>query len=136
MDMARRWFYAGSTGLAAALLVAAAAWLLSPVAPGLSAIVFGLCALPACGALGWLFWVAPVTIPKQGPSEGDVESTWLSAALSGTATDLIIVIGLGLAAVSIGRIDVPAATLLIGLLLVALASCTTRYAIERRRTLA
>ncbi|MGA9873630.1 MAG: hypothetical protein WBQ44_21115 [Rhodococcus sp. (in: high G+C Gram-positive bacteria)] len=132
--MTRRWILACITGVAIAAVMAALAGWLSPVAPALSALVFGLCTLPVGVAAGWLLCVAPAR-PEPELSDDDVESRWLSAALSGTATDLIVVIGVGLAAVSLTRRDVPADLLLLTLLLFAAASCTVRYALARRKML-
>lgn len=132
--MTVRWILATLTALATASVVAALAFVLSPSAPGLSSLVFGICALPVGGALGWVVCVAPASAPPQ-LTENDIETRWLDSALSGTATDLVIVIGLGLTAVSISRTDVPASSLLIALLIVAFTSCTVRYVLERRRTL-
>lgn len=50
-------------------------------------------------------------------------------------TDLVVVIGLALTAVSITRAEVSATVLLTALLFAAFSSCTIRYAIQRRRLL-
>ncbi len=134
--MAVRWWLAALTGLGIAGLVSVSAWLFSPVAPAVSAVVFGACALPPGLAFGWLLFVAPVTAAHQQATDDDVEKQWITVASSGTATDLVVVIGLALTVVSITRADVPATALLIGLLLGAFASCTTRYALQRHRALA
>lgn len=133
--MTARWTLAGLTALATAVIVGLMTFLLSPVAPLLSAVVFGICALPVGIGLGWIVCVAPVAAPQPAISDDDIESRWQKDALSGTATDLVVVIGLALTAVSITRADVSATVLLTALLFTAFASCTMRYAIQRRRAL-
>lgn len=134
--MTVRWLLAGLTGLGVALVVSLAAWAFSPVAPLVSAAVFGACALPPGLSFGWLLCVAPITTAQEQRTDDDIETQWLTKALSGTATDLVVVIGLALTAVSITRADVSPSLLLIGLLLVAAASSTMRYALQRHRALA
>lgn len=132
--MAARWTLAGLTALATAVVVGLVTFLLSPVAPVLSAVVFGICALPVGIGLGWIVCVAPVTAPPS-ISDDDIESRWQKDALSGMGTDLVVVIGLALTAVSITRAEVSATVLLTALLFAAFSSCTIRYAIQRRRLL-
>lgn len=134
--MTVRWCLAGLTGFGIAVVVAVSAWFFSPVAHAVSAVVFGVCALPPGLAFGWLLFVAPLTTAHVQHTDDDVERQWMTTASSGTATDLVVVIGLALTVVSITRADIPASLLLIGLLLIAVASCTTRYAILRHRALA
>ena len=133
--MTVRWIAACAVGFAVALVVSAAAWLFSPVAPAVSAVAFGACALPPGLAFGWLLCVAPTNSAFRADSDGDVETHWITEALSGTATDLVVVMGLGLVAVSITRADIPTVMLLTALILLAFASCTTRYAVQRHRAL-
>ena len=133
--MTIKWLLAAAVGLAAAATTAVLAWLVSPVAPGVSAAVFGFIALPFGATLGWILFVAPATADQAYASGESVESHWATAASSGTATDLVTVLGLTLAVVSIARVDPPATVLLTGLLLAAFASFTTRYALARRRAL-
>nr|WP_296773623.1 hypothetical protein [Rhodococcus sp. (in: high G+C Gram-positive bacteria)] len=133
--MAVRWLLALVTGLATTAAVTAATWIFTTESPAFAASIFGLCALPAGLAIGWIVFVAPSTTPHQGPSDDDVESRWLNAALSGTATDLVCTVGLALTAVSVTGAEPPTQLLLIGLLLVAVASCSLRYTLARRRTL-
>lgn len=133
--MTARWTLAGLTALATAVVVGVVTFLLSPVAPLLSAVVFGVCALPVGIGLGWILCVAPVTAPPSTISDDDIESRWHKDALSGMGTDLVVVIGLALTAVSITRAEVSASVLLTALLFAAFSSCTIRYAIERRRVL-
>lgn len=130
--MAVRHFLTGLVGTTFAAAIAGLAWLFSPVSPALSAAVFGVCALAPGVALGWILFLAPATTG----SADDVESRWLRDASSGTATDLITAMGVMLAVVSITRVDISTSVLLVALLLMAFASCTMRYALARRRTLA
>ncbi len=133
--MTFRWLSAAAVGLATASATALLAWLVSPIAPGVSALVFGVTALPFGAMLGWILFVAPATADQTYTSGDSIESHWTTSASSGTATDLVTVLGLTLAVVSIARVDPPATLLLTGLLLAAFASFTARYAFARYRAL-
>ena len=130
--MIRRWFIAALIGAAVAALAGLVAWALSPVAPGLSGIVFAVTALPFGVMLGWIIAVAPKSLPAPHSSD-TAETTWMNTALAGTATDVVLVVGLGLAAISIAQSELPTQLVLLGILLVAFASTATRYAIARTR---
>ena len=133
--MTLRWLSVGAVGLAAASATALLAWLVSPVAPGIAAVVFGFTALPFGAMLGWVLFVAPTTTEPASASGESLESHWTSAASSGMATDLVCTLGLTLTVVSIARAEPPATLLLIGLLLAAFASFTARYTYARHRAL-
>lgn len=133
--MTLRWLSVCAVGLATASATALLAWLVSPVAPGISAVVFGFTALPFGAMLGWILFVAPTTAEAAYSSGESIESHWTSTASSGMATDLVCILGLTLAVVSIARAEPPATLLLIGLLLAAFASFTARYAHARHRAL-
>ncbi|MEU3473071.1 hypothetical protein [Rhodococcus sp. NPDC006774] len=133
--MALRWVSVAAIGLATASATALLAWLVSPVAPGIAAVVFGFTALPFGAMLGWILIIAPVAADQTYTSGDSVESHWTTSASSGTATDLVTVLGLTLAVVAITRVDPPATLLLTGLLLAAFASFTARYALARHRAL-
>ncbi|MDV8021089.1 hypothetical protein [Rhodococcus sp. IEGM 1330] len=133
--MTLRWLSVCAVGLATASATALLAWLVSPVAPGISAVVFGFTALPFGATLGWILFVAPKTVESSYASGESIESHWTSTASSGMATDLVCILGLTLAVISIARAEPPATLLLIGLLLAAFASFTARYAFARRRAL-
>lgn len=133
--MALRWVSVAAIGLATASATALLAWLVSPVAPGIAAVVFGFTALPFGAMLGWILIIAPVTADQTYTSGDSVESHWTTAASSGTATDLVTVLGLTLAVVAITRVEPPATLLLTGLLLAAFASFIARYALARHRAL-
>lgn len=133
--MALRWISVGTVSLATAAVTALLAWLVSPVAPGVAAVVFGFTALPFGAMLGWVLFVAPSTVESSYASGESIESHWTATASSGTATDLVTVLGLTLAVTAITRVDPPATLLLTGLLLAAFASFTARYAFARYRAL-
>ncbi|KQU49344.1 hypothetical protein ASG84_05185 [Rhodococcus sp. Leaf278] len=133
--MTLRWISVAAVGLATALATALLAWLVSPVAPGISAVVFGFTALPFGTMLGWVLFIAPSTADSAYASGESIESHWTTKASSGTATDLVTVLGLTLAVVAITHVDPPATLLLTGLLLAAFASFTARYAFARYRAL-
>lgn len=129
--MVVRWFFTVLIGVVVAAVVGVLAWALSPVAPEVSGIVFAIAALPFGVMLGWIIAVAPKTLPASPHPSDTAESAWLSTALAGTATDLVVVVGLGLAAISIARLELPTQLVLLGILLVAFASTATRYSIVR-----
>ncbi|MGV8875076.1 MAG: hypothetical protein ACOH2Q_21280 [Rhodococcus sp. (in: high G+C Gram-positive bacteria)] len=133
--MTHKWIAVAAVGIATAAATAMLAWLVSPIAPGVSAVVFGSTALPFGAMLGWILFIAPATTESAYASGESVESHWSSAASSGMATDLVCILGLTLAVVSIARAEPPATLLLIGLLLAAFASFTARYAVARHRAL-
>lgn len=128
-----RWFFTVLIGVVVAALVGVLAWVLSPVAPDVSGIVFAIAALPCGVMLGWIIAVAPKSLPASPHSSDTAETTWMNTALAGTATDLVVVVGLGLAAISIARLELPTQLVLLGILLVAFASTATRYSIARTR---
>lgn len=133
--MLARWTLTALTGIVFAGVLGVLAWLLSPVAPGVSGVVFTAVALPFGGIVGWVFFVAPRTVPVRPHADESVEKAWLSTALAGTATDLVLVVGLGLTAISITRTELPTQPLLLAVLLVAFASTALRYVITRGRAL-
>lgn len=128
-----RWMLAIIVGLIVAAITGGLAWALSPVAPELSGIVFASAALPLGLTLGWVITVAPKTVPADAHAAESVESSWLSQALGGTSTDIVLVVGLALTAVSLTRVEVPTQLVLLGILLLAFASTAIRYAVARVR---
>ncbi len=133
--MVTRWTLAVLVGLAVASVVGLLAWLLSPVTPALSGVVFAVTSLPVGITLGWVIFVAPATMPTSPHAEDSIEVTWMDQALTGTATDLVVVIGLTLAAVSITRWELPTVLLLLALLIVAFGSASVRYTLARHRAI-
>ena len=83
--------------------------------------------------LGWIIAVAPKTVPTAPHPSDSVESAWLNSALAGTTTDVVLVAGLALTAISITRLELPTQLVLLGVLLVAFASTATRYTVARTR---
>ena len=128
-----RWILAILMGAVVAALAGVVAWALSPAAPEVSGVVFAAVALPFGVMLGWIVAVAPKSLPASPHSSDTAEVTWMNTALAGTATDVVLIVGLGLAAVSIARLELPAQLVLFGVLLVAFASTAARYAIARTR---
>ena len=128
-----RWSLSALIGVTVAAVVGLLAWMLSPVAPELSGIVFAATALPFGVMLGWIIAVAPTTVPAPSRPSESAETAWLNTALAGTATDIVVAAGLGLTAISITRIELPTQLVLLGVLLVAFASTAARYAFARTR---
>lgn len=128
-----RWSLAVVIGLGVAASVGVLAWALSPVAPALSAAVFAVACLPFGVTLGWLLAVAPRTLPPSPHTEDSAERTWLTAALAGTATDVVLVAGLGLTAAAITRVELPTTLVLLAVVMLAFGSAAVRYALARVR---
>jgi hypothetical protein len=128
-----RWIVAVLIGAVVAAVVGSSAWLLSPVPAGLFGVVFAVAALPYAPLLEWIIAVAPKTVPSSARSAETAEMTWMDPALAGTATDLVLVVGLGLAVISVARWELPTQLVLLGVLLVASASTATRYGMDRTR---
>ena len=131
--MLARWILAVAVGLAIAATTGVLAWTISPFDPMVTAIAFAATALPFGVTLGWIVALAPRTRPAAPRAADSVETSWLTTALAGTATDLVLVVGLALATLSIARIELPAQLVLLGILLVAFAATASRYALARRR---
>ena len=132
--MFARWILAVAVGLAISATTGVLAWALTPFDPVVSTIVFAAVALPFGVTLGWIVAVAPHTMPASPRSADSVETTWMTTALAGTATDLVLVAGLALAALAIARVEVPAQFVLLGILVVAFAATAARYAVARIRS--
>ena len=132
--MFARWILAVAVGLAVSATTGVLAWALTPFDPVASTIVFAAVALPFGVTLGWIVAVAPRTMPASPRSADSVETTWMTTALAGTATDLVLVAGLALAALAIARVEVPAQFVLLGILVVAFAATAARYAVARIRS--
>ena len=132
--MFARWILAVAVGLAISATTGVLAWALTPFDPVVSTIVFAAVALPFGVTLGWIVAVAPRTMPTSPRSADSVETTWMTTALAGTATDLVLVAGLALAALAIARVEVPAQFVLLGILVVAFAATAARYAVARIRS--
>lgn len=132
--MVFRWLLTALIGIAVAAVVGVLAWALSPVAPELSGVVFAATGLPFGLLLGWTLVVAPKSMPTSPRTSADsAETAWLNTALAGTATDLIVVTGLALAAISIARTELPTQLVLLGILLLAFTSAAARYSVVRTR---
>lgn len=99
----------------------------------LAAVVFAACVAPVGYALGWALLVAPVEVPATAHVEDDVEQVWMQRATSGAFLDVITVLGLATAAVSVTRLgDVSPSLLLLLVLVGAMADAAVRYAVTAR----
>ncbi|MFT4051213.1 MAG: hypothetical protein QM677_03065 [Microbacterium sp.] len=65
--------------------------------------------------------------------EQSVESVWYEKAASGAFTDVLLVAGLGTAAVAFTGIEISAVNALAAVVLIAMGSFAVRYLIQRRR---
>lgn len=98
-----------------------------------TAVVFAACALAPIGALAWLLLVAPVTAPGDRNAHDNVENHWGQAAAAGAFTDLLVVLGLGLAVVSIADLALQTELVLLVLVLLAMGDASLRYVVLERR---
>lgn len=96
--------------------------------------VFGSCTVAPAYGLGWLVFVSGASGPEPvaHPEEG-VEHDWWQRSSSGSFTDLLIVAGLVSTALAVTGLRVDATLLLAGLVALALADVTVRFAVLSRR---
>ncbi|WAC66000.1 hypothetical protein OVA14_12005 [Agrococcus sp. SL85] len=65
--------------------------------------------------------------------EESVEGAWYDRAAQGAFSDTILVVGLATAALAVTGLRIDVVVALVGVLLVAMASCGIRYLVARRR---
>ncbi|TQN46138.1 hypothetical protein FHX52_2844 [Humibacillus xanthopallidus] len=98
----------------------------------LTATVFAASTLAPAGALAWLLLVAPVTVRPDRNAGDNVEHRWVQVASAGAFTDLLVVMGLGLAVVSVLDVALEAQVVLLALVVLAMGDAAVRYvALER-----
>lgn len=125
------------TAVLVAVVAAAAVGLAAGAARGeqfwLAAVVFALCSLPVLVALGWAVLVSPPGAGAEVHAEENVERRWLATAQEGAFLDLLTTAGVALAAVSISGLQVGAAPVLTGIVLLAMVDVAVRYRLMARR---
>lgn len=89
-------------------------------------MVFGACTLAPVGALCWLL-LAKKAVPEDRNAADNVESRWAEQASAKAFLDVLVLIGLGLAVVSIARIALDTQLVLLAVLVVAWSDVALRY---------
>ncbi len=102
--------------------------------PVAGAVAIGLITVWPCFGLAWALVVDRDTL-RGAPAdpEQSVESAWYQRAASGAFTDMLLITGLGTAAISFAAIDIPTHLALAAVLIVAMGSFAVRYAIQHRQ---
>ncbi|MFS0865999.1 hypothetical protein AB3M83_01520 [Microbacterium sp. 179-B 1A2 NHS] len=121
------------------LVLAAAAGLITAAmtdapSPLLTGFAVGAATIPAFVALVWVPIVDRDTLRGaiERPEES-VEGAWYDRAAQGAFTDTLLVTGIATSALAITGARIDAVLALMGVLIVAMASCGIRYLIARRR---
>lgn len=104
--------------------------------PLLGGVVFAVCTVGPCAALGYLLAVDRDTIAgaTRRPEES-VESGWYERAAAGALGDVVVLAGLTLVVATFvpAIADLPLRLVLVVLIGVAAASCAVRYLVARRK---
>ena len=116
---------AAALGLGVAVLRGEQFWLVFAV--------FTACFLGPSIGLAWLTVGAGRRIEIDARAEENVETRWIEKAASGALFDLLMVVGLLLAAMSLVGLEIPSDVGLLGIWAFAIADGGLRYALIRRR---
>ncbi|WP_313823097.1 hypothetical protein [Citricoccus sp.] len=119
------------------IIAAGLAWLMSGLGghenPILMFWVALACLLPVGSMIPWVFLVDRNSLAGAVASPDDsIESSWYQKASSGAFTDLLLVVGLGTAAVSITGVQLSTDLLGLGLLVIMFACFGVRYLLQKR----
>ena len=118
-------------GVAASAALGYAATLLRPSDGALAVVaIFMALTAPALIGIAWILLV-PVE-PEYRHGEDTVERAWYRQAVYGAFHDLLITLGLTLAALSVGRVEVAGTTMLIVILVALAADVAVRYQRAKR----
>lgn len=128
-------------GLLIALLIGAAAYGLATLReqpgaryPWIMGLIMAATSLPIGTGVGWFLLVDRTTVRGAiRDTEETVENRWYEKATSGAFHDLMVVLGLGTAVVSLARWDLDASTAGVVLLLAMTLSVAVRYLLQKRR---
>ncbi|WP_374969506.1 hypothetical protein [Terrabacter sp. BE26] len=132
-SLTRRRLLAIGTTLTGSAAVGAVAGGLSDHSFALTATVFAAATVGPMGALAWLLLVAPRSVESNRNPDDDVEHRWAQTAAAGAFTDLLVVLGLGLAIVSIADLVLKTQLVLLALVVLAMGDASVRYVgLERR----
>lgn len=121
-------------GLAAVIAAVAAAIGFTPTSPWLGAGVLTFTLAGPMIGLAWALCVDRSTLrgATERPEES-IESIWYDRATRGAFHDVLMLSGLGLAALMLTGTQVEGTLVLLGVLAVCLVSTVTRYVIHRQR---
>lgn len=102
--------------------------------PLLGGAAFAFVTAWPCFGLVWAFVVDRETLRGAiDKPEQSVESAWYSAAASSAFTDVLLIVGLGTAAVAFTGVELPTALILTIVIVVAMGAFAVRYLVQRRR---
>ena len=96
-------------------------------------VVFALACAPVVFSLAWTVCVAGHTVPRDRHPEDNVETRWYREATSAAFHDVLAATGLALAAITVGGVDLDAGTVLLGVVVLAMADASVRLLVARRR---
>ncbi|RLZ03054.1 hypothetical protein CWC38_07730 [Kocuria tytonicola] len=123
--------------LAMALVGAAAvggvASLARPENPWLAFAVFAGCTLAPMAMLGWFVFVSRYTVQEEPHAEDGVEHRWYEQATSGAFHDIITLGGIALLVLSVSQLEVSGSTVLLWVLILAVADVAVRDQVLKRR---
>ncbi|MGY5883852.1 hypothetical protein [Modestobacter lacusdianchii] len=132
--MVTRHVAAALTGLLVAGGIGLVAGLFEPDQFWLRAVVFACCTVGPAYGLGWLVFLSGVT--GEDPPvhvEETIEHQWWQRSASASFLDLLVVAGLGSAALAVSGLELAASSVLAGLILFAFADVAVRLTVLRRR---
>ncbi|MBZ2198578.1 hypothetical protein [Occultella gossypii] len=131
--MFARWTLTIAFALVVAALIGAVASVFNPEAPLVTGLVFAAATLGPAGALGWFLFVSPKTVTPDPNAEDNVENTWLEKAASAAFVDLLVLLSIALAVVSVSGRSPDPQLLLLGAVVVAMCDVAIRYVVTARR---
>ncbi|WP_166866487.1 hypothetical protein [Salinibacterium sp. ZJ70] len=102
--------------------------------PLIASILIAILLTPPLAGFAWIALVDRDTLRGAARDpEQTVESAWYVRASSDAFTDVLLIVGLGTAAVALTGAEFPTTLALAAVLLVAMGAFGIRYAIQRRR---
>jgi hypothetical protein len=131
--MIGRWIAVVALALLGAAGIGAVAGSFNPDHFVLTAAVFGAGTIAPLGALGWLLFVAPKSAPQDRNAAENVERRWAEQAAARAFADILALIGLGLAVISIAGIVLDTQLVLMAVVIVAMVDVALRYVVLERR---
>lgn len=132
--MIGRWIAAIGLGLVGAAGIGALAGSFTPDDFAVKAAIFGAAALGPATFSAWYVLIGRKEVAKDARQHTDsVEQQWAGRAASGAFTDLMIVLGVSLTAVSISGWEPPVGLVLLALTILGLGDMAVRYLLAERR---
>jgi len=125
---------AAVTGLLVAAAIGLAAGAFAPEEFWLRAVVFAACTVGPAYGLGWLLFLSGVTGDAPPPHvEETIEHQWWQRSASAAFLDLLVVAGVGSAALSVADLELAASTALAAVIMFAFLDVGVRLTVLRRR---